>query len=420
MKKALKIFGLFILLILILMLVIPYFYKDEINAFIKEDLNKNFTATIDYKDVSLSLFRDFPNLQVQIDEISVDGKGAFEHVSLANIRSLSLSLDAKKVFWDKIYEVKELRVKDLLLNLWVLKDGQANYDIVKENPQAPDEDTAFSFKIKDYEIDSAHITYNNESNDMHLSLDHLHHSGSGTFSDTAYVLQTKSEAQDFDFMYGVHYIDHAAIRLNSEVTITQNFSKYIFQKNDAFINDLKVDIPIAEVTLQDEDILLDIAYATHNASLKELLSLVPDVYLEPVADVQADGEASLSGFVKGTYNDHTYPAYEASINVRKGSVKYPDLPQTLRDVNVQAKVAFQEGSDLDHTEIDLSRVHFAVLDNQVDGHLKVKHPMTDPEIDTRFQSNMDLQKLKQAVKIPSIQQLSGLLDADFNLKGRLS
>jgi vacuolar-type H+-ATPase subunit H len=422
MKKALKIVGILLLIIIIALVVIPQFYKEEINAFIKEDINKNLNAVVDYQDVSLSLFKDFPNLYIGIEELTIDGVDEFKDIRLASIKNFNISLDAIKVFLDKEYEIKEIAINQLYLNVLVHKNGNANYDIVKKNPNQTEETKSSSFELQltKYAIKDADITYLDMSSGMLIDLQTVNHTGKAIITDKNYRLFTQTSIDKTTFDYDVKYLNEAKIDLKSEILIENEFSKYSLTNNDLTINGIAMDVTKSEVKLKGDDIIMDLAFQTQKDEFKQLLALIPKVYLESIEDLKTKGTASFGGFVKGVYNEKTYPAYEFDLKVQNAFLKYPDLPESLKDVNVNAKVAFKGGANLDYTIIDLPLIHFFIADNVVDGSLKVSNPMSDPLIQTAFKSKLDFNKLKKVLKIDAINQISGLLDADFSLNGRLS
>ena len=61
MKKIIKWLGIIILVLLILLITLPYLFKDKIVAKIKEEANKTLNAKFDFSDFNLSLIRHFPN-----------------------------------------------------------------------------------------------------------------------------------------------------------------------------------------------------------------------------------------------------------------------------------------------------------------------------------------------------------------------
>ena len=71
MKKIVKWIGIVFLVLLILLIALPYFFKDKIVAKIKEEANNTLNAKFDFGDFSLSLIRHFPNLSMEIDNLSI-------------------------------------------------------------------------------------------------------------------------------------------------------------------------------------------------------------------------------------------------------------------------------------------------------------------------------------------------------------
>jgi len=422
MKKFFKILGIFFVLILIALVAIPYFYKEEIEQYIKDDINKNLNAVVDYKDVSISLLKDFPNLKVGLDQLTIDGIADFEGVRLLEMGHLDFSLNAKKVFLDKEFEIKKIVVSDLDVNMLVNKEGKSNFDIVKESTvsaETPTEKTVFELQLKQYQINNANIKFHDLTSGMLLELKGMNHKGSGKITDKAYLLSTDTSIEETSFTYDTQFLNKAKMQLDSDILIEEDYMKYSFTNPKLKVNNLDVAFQKSMIWLKEDDIDIDIAFATKGA-LKQMLSLVPKEYLEMIADVDANGSAVFNGFVKGVLNDTSYPAYTFNLDVKKGSIKHPELPESVTDINVAAKVSFAGGNNLDNTTIDLSNMHMLIANNAVDGMLKVSHPMTDPLLQTAFKSNLDLAKVKQAVPLAGIEKLKGLLDADFKLKGRLS
>ncbi len=76
-KIAITVGALFALFIAALF-AIPYFFQDTIKAKIAETINKNLDAKVSFADADLSLFADFPNATVSIDQLTIINKAPFE------------------------------------------------------------------------------------------------------------------------------------------------------------------------------------------------------------------------------------------------------------------------------------------------------------------------------------------------------
>ncbi len=425
MKKILGIiFGVFILF-LFGVVVFPYFYKDKINRYIKEEINKKVNAKVDYKDVDLSLFRDFPNLHVAIKNITVNGISPFDSIRLADIPEFTMSLDFKKLFTDKNLEIKKIGLDKPSFHIVVLKDGTANYNIMKKDSTLEENsknDRSFDLKIKELKTNKLNLTYDDRSMGLIMQIKDLDQTGTGDFKENEYLYTTTATANSLDVIFdNIHYLNNVKTDLNGKIVITNDFNTYTMKNIKAKLNDLALTSNMF-FDLQGEDIKMDIDYQSEENNLKKFLSLIPPTYMPDLPDVQTQGEASLKGFVKGSYAENIYPAYGVDFYIKNGKIKYPDLPESINNIQLVTKVNFEGGSDLDKTEIEIPKMHFVIADNPVNGYLKINHPMTDPLINTNFKGKIDFDKVQNALKLKKsgIEKLTGKLDADFKLLASMS
>src|SRR5918992_4903964 len=97
MKRFLVIAGAFIALVVVLLLVIPLFFQDQIATRAKDAVNRSLTARVDWRDADLSFFRNFPHLTLGLDDLTVANIGRFEGDTLAAVRHLGVVLDLGSV-----------------------------------------------------------------------------------------------------------------------------------------------------------------------------------------------------------------------------------------------------------------------------------------------------------------------------------
>ncbi|NVJ47726.1 MAG: AsmA family protein, partial [Cytophagia bacterium] len=99
MKKVLKIFAGFILIVFIAILLIPVFFKGKIKELIISEFAKNTEATIYFDDFNLSLLRNFPNFTLSLDEMGIIGTGVFAQDTLFKVGELSATVDLNQVLF---------------------------------------------------------------------------------------------------------------------------------------------------------------------------------------------------------------------------------------------------------------------------------------------------------------------------------
>src|SRR5688572_17133091 len=96
-KKILKIVGIFLLVLVIAAIAIPYFFKGKIMSLVKTELNKQLVADVDFKDVDISLIRHFPRLAVALEDLSVVNRAPFAGDTLFAVKKIDLALNLMSV-----------------------------------------------------------------------------------------------------------------------------------------------------------------------------------------------------------------------------------------------------------------------------------------------------------------------------------
>src|SRR5690606_21070586 len=168
LKKTLKISGIIILLLIIAGLILPFVFKKQITELVKTEINKTLLAKVEFADISLSLFKHFPNVSITVKELSVVSNypGMFSNDSIIYSKQVDASADLISVIKGNNIKVLGIYLQSPRINALVNKDGIANWDIVKEEEVTIEEDTlssAFNMSLKKYTIHDGYINYADES-----------------------------------------------------------------------------------------------------------------------------------------------------------------------------------------------------------------------------------------------------------------
>ena len=429
MKKALKIIGITLAVIFLLLLILPFAFKGKIIELVKKEANKNLKAQVEFSDVSLSLIRSFPNLSVSIDDLSVIGIEPFEGDTLAYMDALKLTLDIMSVIKGDEIQIKKILLNKPYINVLVLKDGAANYDIAidsqEEDSTTVESGSSVNLKIDEYEIKDGLLIYNDATLPMLLSMQGLNHKGKGNFAEEIFTLYTNTNIDKTTVDYdGIHYVSNAKADLKADIAMDLNNMKFTFMENELSINKLVLGFN-GWLAMPQDDIDMDITFDAKKNDLKTLLSLIPAEFSEDLDGVKADGIVSLSGFVKGIYNDTNMPGFGLNLGVENGRVQYPDLPRSIENIQIKADILSPEGSDMDKMTVDVPKFHMEIGKsasdpNTIDARLSLRNPMTDPLIDTKVDADLNLGSFKDVIPMDGDFSLAGILNAHFELKGALS
>src|SRR5919202_5292169 len=127
-------------LVLALLIVVPLVFRDRIAQRVKVEVNRRLDARVDWRDVGLSFFRNFPNLTLTLDDLTTVGVGRFQGDTLAAVRHLRVVLDLASVLGNVMggrpIVVRAFELDQPRLALIQLEDGTANWDITKKTAAA--------------------------------------------------------------------------------------------------------------------------------------------------------------------------------------------------------------------------------------------------------------------------------------------
>jgi len=414
-----------VLLLLILLFTVPIIFKKQIRTKVEQVINESVNATVKFEDYKLGFFKNFPNLSFSMNNLSVVGIERFEGDTLAGFNSFSLVFDLSSLFKKTGYEVKSIIIDRAVVNAIVLKDGAANWDIVKDTTtveEVPETEapSAMKIQLKKVAILNSSISYVDDEGAMKAYLKNLNFNLSGDMTASETDLQMSVNVSEFTFiMDGMKYLNKTVLDSKIDMLANLDNMKFTFRENYLSLNDLKLNFS-GMVAMPKDDIETDITFSTAQTSFKTLLSLIPAVYMNDYKDMQASGEFALSGAAKGIYSDadSTLPDVSLALLIKDGFISYPDLPEQIKNINVKTDV-FVDGKDMDKTIVDVPLFHMELAGSPFDMTFFLKTPMSDPDFKGSMIGKIDLGALSKAVPMDSI-SLSGIIDMSVKMAGRMS
>ena len=386
-----------VVILLLAAFALPLLFKDRIKQAVDEALEASINAEINYGDFDLSLFQGFPNLSVSVNDLSVIGNDRFEGDSLISTEKLSIAINpVQAIFSDKL-EIKSIEIFNPRLQVLVLEDGTANYQIAKEDSTAQQEDSNYQFGIDNWLIENGTLIYKDDQTGFNIELNEVNHRGSGNFSQDIFDLNTSSTLHIVDLQYqNLSYVSDKKVVADVILEMDLPTSTYKFKQNEVSINEFSfgfdgwLSMPEAS-----DDILMDISFATKQNDFSSLLSCIPGMYTEEFENIQTDGLVSMIGKLDGTYNTSQIPKIDFSLNVEDGMFHYPDLPTAVDNINFDLNIVNSDGL-IDNTLVNIQQLSLNMGDNPLNGSLKIDGFDT-PEIDAKLAAAMDLSQLSNMI-----------------------
>ncbi len=418
MKKAFKIIGISLLVIILLLVTIPFIFQGKIKDIVKNTINNNVHANVEFSDINLSFIKSFPQAQVNVSDLEITNFAPFKDEKLATIKSISLTISIQELFKkpsDGPVIINTFNIDEALIVLKTNKMGQTNYDIAKKSDGiSTDSETSSSFTldVQDYSIDNSALTYIDEGVNTIFYITELNHSGKGTFSGNVSELDTKTTAHVSLSMDSTKYLSNNSLKLDAIIGLDLPNNKYTFKENKAYINELPLEFQGYFQQLENGQ-QLDITFENSGSDFKEFLAIIPKTYSKNIENVETTGNFKITGRINGLISKETVPQMDINILSNNASFKYPDLPKRVDNISINTSIKNTTGKSED-TYIDISILNFKIDNDQFNASGTLRNLTENMTVNANMDGVLNLANITKAYPIELENELSGILKAKIN------
>lgn len=426
MKKPIRIAliatSIIVALLVLAVALVPLLFKDRIVALVRTELNERLEATVDFEDVDLSLLSTFPALTVEVESLSITGKGEFDGVELLGASSIGAGIDLMALAFDDRIQIVSVKVDEPTVHVIVNDAGKANYDIVVQSDEPPEteqpSDEGLAFEIEHYEIDDADVHY--EEPGVDVLVEGLEHQGRLRVTGPNQELESKTTIESLSVRLGaIRYIKEARASMDVNALLQSEASKLTVESLQVALNQLALG-GSGSLGWGGEGTQIDLELASKEGlPVKALVSAIPNAYAADFEGLKTTGRFSFRAEAHGQLGpeDDDIPAFDVAARVRDGTLKYPDLPLAITELELDAKVA-HPGGLLDKMKVSVPQYAIAAGQSRAAGELRITQPLSGPNLDLTVDGKVDLAEVAKAYPIPDVEGLAGLVEAKINLSAK--
>ncbi|MCC5915833.1 MAG: AsmA family protein [Cryomorphaceae bacterium] len=429
MKKALKYFGIILILLFAIILTAPILFKSQLVTFVKKTANENLIADVDFRDVKLSLIKNFPDFTLDVYDFTITGRDTFSGVRLVDIEDFRLTLNLMSVIRGDEIEIKTISLIRPSFHVLAYDSILVNYDIMlPDDPETYDEaveeeaESDFSLALRRFTIEDMSLIYDDRDGDMYVDIKGLNHQLQGNFTLDDVALSTVTSIEQLTFiMDGITMLSRVKALAEVDLDFNQpNFKIDIKDGSFARLNGLTLKVD-GNLAMPEEIISMNMSFESANSDFKELISLIPAYYMADFEGLEAGGEFSFTGKFEGDYDGERelYPAMDIRLKAKNGRIKYPDLPSEITEVHINTAIT-HPGGDLDRMKIDIFQFTLHLAGQGISGSLGIANPMSDPAISMNIKGKLNLDNVAKVAPLEEGTELKGLMDVDFKFVGKQS
>ena len=423
-KKTFKILLITILVLLLAVISIPVLFKSKIKAKLLSEIDKNINAKINFSELSFSSLKKFPRLTISLHNPTITGIGEFAGDTLVDAKEISVSLNVYKLMRGQGIEIKGIDLEQPLIYVRVLKNGHANYNIVKadttaDTTGAKKPNKSFELAIDKWSINNGKIVYDDKLQKTYIEVGGLYHSGSGDFKQEVSDLDITTKVNDLTVVYnGIQYFKKKLFAADLQMEMNLKEQKFIFKDHNFQIGEFKFGFA-GFFKLLPNGYDVDLRFVVKETTFKNLLSLLPGIYQKDLAGIETKGDFSCNGFIKGVYDvkDNKVPAFHIDLKVLDALFKYSHLPKALERINFDL-VADNPDGNPEHSTYNLKTFHIEINKEPIHGSVCIKgkkHMYVTADIKLKA----DLAEIEKIYPIDGL-VLKGILTSEIKVNGRYS
>ena len=272
--------------------------------------------------------------------------------------------------------------------------------------------SAMQLKLNDLKIEGdAGIIGENVNADIKASSSFLNYTGDGQYAEFKNLnFMYDGDVNNYDVVKGnmelslddlsfvmddEKFVDKADIRLITPLDVTLSTMDVKLGTSQFALNNIFIDF-IGNVSMPNEDVIVDLDLKTNTLIVEELIGLIPASMREELLDgIDVKGELQLAAKVEGIYNENSMPAVNAEIKYNKGMISMPEMlpyPVTNFNTHINADVDLNDKSDVyvNYLKANMSNSSFSLSGN-------VKDVMDKMYCNLKLDATADLDELQSFI-----------------------
>ncbi|RRB03710.1 AsmA-like C-terminal region-containing protein [Larkinella rosea] len=403
---------------LLIPLLLTTVYKEKVILAVRDEFATHSEQRLADFSVDFSLLSHFPNLAIQLHDLSIhDNKGA-KPLEIVGIDQASLVLSIGDLFRES-RTVREVVLRGIRYNQWVDSTGQKTGFAWKTENRA-DTNHTHSVEIPEIRIEDATVTVVNgyKHNAFSMSIrradlrGHLNHPTlqlEGTIDGKIEYIKNRTltlfRAQPFTA--SVHYAYNPSNKTGT------------FSQSQLLVNGAPIRLMGSHMKLPgNEGTYVNLGLSGTQPAYKFLAALLPDSLKRYAGDTALKGNVAFRFRMKGRSNPTVRPHNDINFHLQAKNYHWPKTPVVFDAVQLRGNWNNGAGNSRETTTLTLQefRVQTGKDTLRLEGNLT---NLISPVVDAKMNGNLSLLQLAQLMNWPGDSLYSGTAAVNLAVRSPL-
>ncbi len=392
-----------------------FVFRDRVVGLFVAEANRHLRTEVAVGQIHLSWWDKFPQVALRFDNVRIADGLDTTAAPLAQLQRLFLTFDAWKLLQGQ-YELDRVYLEQGEVRLRVDAQGRENYHIVAVDTTAPQasETNPVTFDLRRLDLRHVRVTYERQDLRQHYALlaDHawarLRLDSSGTTIELAGDLRSDALQIEQDV-----YFRDKPLQINAALHYAPATDLLTIRPSELTVAEARFDVTGTVGT--DAQALLDLRVRGQSASLKTLLSLLPQATTRSLRAYRSAGEIYFDAHLQGRA---ATPAVAVQFGARNATFFHPELGKRLDAVSFEGTYDNGARHRAATSTLALRGVQARLDGHPVQGQLRL-HNFDDPHLQFDFEGVAPLASLLALYEHDSLRAAEGELDIALHFDGRV-
>ena len=381
MKTFLRIAGGILAFLIVIIIGLNIYFTDaRLQRTVMPYVNDAMGRDVQVESMSLTLFSTFPQPGLSISKMTIPGENKQD--TLLSLDELVVGVQLFSLIGDEI-SINEIILDNPRFTYKVYPDSTTNIDfLTKTGAQEDTTAEAYAINIPYFEVINGQFGYIDETSDTEIKLADLNSTVSLRYADLIESTVDMELGGFYATIENTSYAKGLPLSLSQKSIINMEEETVNFSSGTFSIRGLALNLT---GTISDWSTVpaVDLSFSSSSDNFGELLRLVPMEYEEYVQGLDTRGSLAVEGNIKGKLESGQIPAFNASIQVKDGYLKNPDLPQAIENIQLNGRAS--------NELINIEKFNAQAGSNTISGSGSLEDPLKDNgTFSFNFDGNLDL------------------------------
>jgi len=391
---------------------ILYWKQEEMVQHLVEDLNVDFTGTLELDGSHISPFEIFPYIAIDLEHVRVYEDKLKNTTPIADVEEIFIGFSLWEVLTGNL-SIQDIKMKDGHLNLVQHEDGEFNIiRALTAQIEIGDVNEEFHLDIHEIELENIDFTKLNEANS--ILVDANIDDADMIFRTTPKHVYISLDAR-FEFNLIINgdttAIKHKRFDLDTEID-------FLLEKDIMFIQPTVALLEGSEFNMEGSidfrnDIDLDMMFSGNKKNFELFIDMAPEDLMPVLRLYQNKGEIYFEALVQGRSTNGHKPAIIAKLGCKNGSFANPKVNKKLDQLSFIAYFTNGKNRDASTMKFEIQDLtgHPGIGDITVD---LVVENFDDPDIDLKMNTNFELDFLADFLNVDNLKDMHGSVELVMN------